>query len=83
MRPAPRPDPVNVVVIVRPLRPSREIDGARIMSGDKRVLMEAGGAVPKPGDGLSVSGVDHRIEAVDPLSPAGFAVMYECQAREV
>ena len=79
--PGATPDPVNVVVIVDRYA-SREIDGARILSGDKRVLMEAGVAVPKPGDGLKISGVDHRIEAVGPLSPAGFAVMYECQARE-
>jgi len=80
--PGTTPDPVNVVVIVDRYA-SREIDGARILSGDKRVLMEAGVAVPKPGDGLTVSGVAHRIESVDPLSPAGVAVMYECQARRV
>jgi hypothetical protein len=79
--PGATPAPVNVVVVVDRYT-SREIDGARILSGDKRVLMEAGVAVPKPGDGLTISGVAHRIENVDPLSPAGVSVMYECQARE-
>lgn len=80
--PSPASDPVDLVVIVDEFR-QNEIDGARIQSGDKKLLAEAGVVVPKTGDAISVSGVAHRVENVWPLSPAGVSVMYTIQAREV
>ena len=80
--PSPASDPVDLVVIVDAFR-QNEIDGARIQSGDKKLLAEAGVVVPKTGDAISVSGVAHRVENVWPLSPAGVAVMYTIQAREI
>jgi hypothetical protein len=74
--------PVAVVVILDEFKRT-EIDGARILSGDKKVLCEAGVIVPKVGDGITISGHAHRIEQVWPLAPAGVAVMYTLQAREV
>lgn len=76
------PDPVDVVVVVDMFRRD-EIDGARILSGDKKLLMEAGVAAPKVGDLITVSGQAHRVEMVWPLSPAGVDLMYTVQAREV
>ena len=55
----------------------------QIRAGDKKLLMDATGPRPQPGDTLTVSGMRHRIEAVDPLAPGGFPVMYEVQAREM
>ena len=80
--PGATPATVNVVVVVSAFK-RHEIDGARILSGDKKVMMEVTAVIPKAGDGLSISGKAHRIEQVWPLSPAGVAVMYTVQAREV
>jgi LytS/YehU family sensor histidine kinase len=60
-----------------------EIDGTSILSGDKKVLCEAGKIVPKVGDAIAITGQAHRIEMVWPLSPAGVDLMYTLQAREV
>lgn len=76
------PAHVDVVVILDQFRRT-EIDGARILSGDKKVLCEAGVIVPKAGDGITINSSVHRIEQVWPLAPAGVAVMYTLQAREV
>ena len=80
--PGATPATVDVVVVVEMFK-RHEIDGARILSGDKKVLMEPGQAVPKMGDGLSINGQAHRIEMVWPLAPAGVDLMYTVQAREV
>jgi len=74
--------PVEVVAIIDQFRNS-EIDGARIRSGDKKLMIEAGQAVPKTGDGLTIEGVAHRVEEVWPLAPAGTDLMYTVQARRV
>ena len=75
------PAAVEVVVILDMFK-RHEIDGARILSGDVKLLMEAGEVIPKPGDGITVSSASYRIEAVMPLSPGGVALMYECQIRK-
>jgi hypothetical protein len=80
--PGATPDPVEIVVIQDQFRRD-EIDEARIRSGDKKLLAEAGEAVPQVGDTITIEGVAHRIEDVQPLAPAGVAVMYTLQAREV
>ena len=74
--------PVDVVVILDTFK-RHEIDGARILSGDKKIMLEPGVIVPKVGDMLTVSGKAHRIEQVWPLAPAGVDLMYTVQAREV
>ena len=79
--PGATPDTVDVVVVLHMFK-RHEIDRARILSGDKKLLMEAGQVVPKVGDGITVSGQAHRIEAVWPLSPGGVDLMYTVQARE-
>ena len=76
------PAPVELVAVMSEFRNS-EIDGARIRSGDKKLMIEAGVAVPKTGDGLTISGVAHRVENVWPLAPSGVDVMYTVQARRV
>lgn len=80
--PGTAPAAVDVVVIVDTFK-RHEIDGARILSGDKKVMVEPGQAVPKAGDGLTIEGRAHRIEQVWPLAPAGEALLYTVQAREV
>jgi len=80
--PGATPDPVEIVVIQDQFRRD-EIDEARIRSGDKKLLAEANGTVPQVGDGLTIGGVAHRLEGVWPLAPAGIAVMFTLQAREV
>lgn len=76
------PAPVDVVVILDTFKRA-EIDGARILSGDKKVMMEPGEVVPKMGDLLTIEGRAHRIEMVWPLAPAGVDLLYTVQAREV
>ena len=73
---------VEVVAIVDMFN-RHEIDGARILSGDKKVMLEPGEVVPKVGDLLSIEGRSHRLEQVWPLSPAGEDLLYVVQAREV
>ena len=75
------PEPVDVTIVIDQFWRD-EIDGTQVRAGDKKVLMDATGPVPKTGDTLTISGHAHRIEGVMPLAPAGVAVMYEVQARE-
>ena len=76
------PAPVDVVVIVDTFK-RHEIDGSRILSGDKKIMVEPGVIAPRVGDILTVSGKAHRLEQVWPLAPAGEALLYTVQAREV
>ena len=62
---------------------ANEIDGARVLSGDKKILTEVFIPAPKPGDAISVRGITHRIEVVREENFQGTPVMYECQARRV
>jgi hypothetical protein len=80
--PSAPPASVEVAVILDQFRRT-EIDGARILSGDKKVLCEAGQIVPKVGDSITINGQAHRIEQVWPLAPGGVDLMYTLQAREV
>lgn len=74
-------DPVEVVIIIDQFK-RHEIDGQRILSGDKKLLIEAGQIVPAVGDLITVSGQEHKVENVWPLSPGGVDLMYTVQARE-
>ena len=62
---------------------NREIDGSRIQTGDKKVLVSAVGLSPEPStaDRIDIGGEEHAVVSVKPLSPAGTAVFYEVQAR--
>ena len=78
----PPPDPAQVTIVIDEFRVN-EIDGTLIRAGDKKVLIDATGPAPNTGDTLAISGEDHRIEMVWPLSPAGVAVMYTVAARRM
>ena len=61
---------------------SRDIDGALILRGDKRLLLSAVGiAAPVAGDSVTIGGSVYAVMNVKPLSPGGVAVLYEVQAR--
>lgn len=75
-------DPVDLTVILDEFRVN-EIDGTVIQAGDKKLLMDATGPEPKPGDTLTIDGVAHRLEMVWPLAPGGVAVMYTVAARRI
>lgn len=61
--------------------------GDPILAGDKQLLLAALNAAgvaiarPKPGDIVTVSGVDFTITSVAPLSPAGTDIYHECNIR--
>lgn len=64
-------------------RPS-ERDGQLIAATDRRFLISARGLTQPPDkeeDKLIVGGLEFRIVAVSPLSPAGIPVYYETQVR--
>ncbi|MEM1189940.1 MAG: hypothetical protein AAGI72_15515 [Pseudomonadota bacterium] len=58
-----------------------EIDGERILSKDRRVLVDGRGQEPAVGDTVQIEGKSARVQDYMPLSPAGVAVMYAVQAR--
>ena len=60
----------------------RHVDGTQIQAQDRRVLMEAAGAAPLPGDKLTVNGVAYKVIQAIPLEPGGVALMYEVQCRK-
>ena len=78
--PTPAPSPITVFARVDVFRVN-EIDGARVLSGDKKILIEVFVPAPKPGDAITVRGVGHRIEGVREENFQGTPVMYECQCR--
>jgi len=60
----------------------REVDGALIQSGDRRVLIAPSlGTMPQSGDVITLGA--YRLEVVEsrPLQPAGVVVLHEVQAR--
>jgi hypothetical protein len=61
----------------------QQIDGTRIMAGDKRLFVSTAGLsiTPTESDALVIGGVAHEIVRVAPLSPAGTVVFWEIQAR--
>lgn len=61
----------------------REIDGERIKSTDKKVLLAKGSLAiePKTSDKLLIGGVAHSIIRVEPLAPGGTVVMWTLQVR--
>ncbi len=61
-----------------------DIDGTLILKTDKRVLLACDSLAVEPSkDGrLQIGGVDHEIVSVEPIAPAGTAVVYIVQARK-
>lgn len=59
------------------------IDGTMIVAGDKQLLLSPVG-MSEPGiDDLAIiGGIQWRIVSVKALSPAGVAVLFECQLRK-
>lgn len=60
-----------------------DVDGTRILRGDKRVLLSAEGltVVPDTTDRVTIGGVVHHIIDVQAVSPAGDVVLYKLQVR--
>lgn len=76
------PSNVSVTVVVLDYA-NREIDGARILAGDKKVMLARAALTTDPttADQLVIGGVAHAIVAVSPFSPGGTTVYFEIQAR--
>jgi hypothetical protein len=74
----PAPVPVTIIEGSYDLR---HIDGVMILATDRKVMMDATGPVPAPGDTLEIGGLDHAIISVRPEAPGGVALMYEVQCR--
>jgi hypothetical protein len=61
--------------------------GSLIQSGDKKAIIQAfsdeyGDEVePKPGDTLTIMGVEWTVIAVESLNPQGVNLLYTCQVR--
>ena len=58
-----------------------EIDGQRVLMGDKKLIMEAMDTAPAVGDVVAVNATDYRVMAVMPKNPAGTVITYELQVR--
>ena len=57
------------------------IDGENIRMGDRKVMMEAGVAVPTTADRIIIGGSDYAIISVQPASPGGTDLYYTLQCR--
>ena len=63
---------------------TREVDGTRILSTDKKVLLAKGSLSVEPATSdllIEASGAVYKIVNVQPLNPGGTVVMYTIQAR--
>ena len=58
-----------------------EIDGTRIISGDKKLIMNAMTTAPAEGDIVAVNSTDYRVMSVMAKNPAGTIITYELQVR--
>ena len=59
-----------------------EIDGSLIQAGDSKVLIDAVGTAPQPGDTLDKRGVVYRVLQVRADEVGGDAVIYTAQVRK-
>jgi hypothetical protein len=62
---------------------SRDVDGTRILSSDRQVLVAAGplAVEPEMTDKLIIQGRSYSIQDIQPMSPGGVVVYWEIQAR--
>lgn len=72
-----------VLLVVQEFRKD-EIDGTRIRSTDKKVMVSVGdlAITPETSDKLVIGGVEHAIIMVTPLSPGATVLLFEMQARK-
>lgn len=61
---------------------TKDIDGALIQRGDKRLLVKGDITTPEEGEKITVNGVAWVIKAVKQISPAGTIVMHEFTLRK-
>lgn len=60
----------------------RDIDNSLILAGDRLAIVDAVSVLPIPGDTLTTSsGQAWKVIAVDPVEPAGAALLYSLQVR--
>lgn len=76
------PTSYTVTVVVQDYR-NAEIDGTRVLAGDKKVMMAKGSLAIEPAtsDKLVIGGAEHAIVEVRPLNPGGTVILWELQAR--
>lgn len=62
----------------------KNIDGTLIMRGDRMVYLSTAGLTLEPqlSDKVLIGGTEHAIQNVLPLSPGGFIVFWQLQARK-
>lgn len=60
--------------------PQKVVDGTLVKEGDQQAYL-ASSPVPAQGDVLTWQGVDYTVVAAKAVSPAGVAVLHECQIR--
>lgn len=74
--------------VILPLSGSRKVNGSSVVAGDETLLLSAlatsGVALTAPKVGDHVTGSDgaaYVLTAIDPLRPAGLAIIYDCVVR--
>lgn len=60
---------------------TEEVNGNSVLSTDRKLTVEATGEVPEVGDTVTLQNTTYHVHKVDPLAPAGQAVIYKVQAR--
>ncbi len=63
--------------------PVKDVDGTKVLRGDKKVLIEAseGVSAPSTKDTLQINGVSHAVLDAKSLAPAGTVVIHTLQVR--
>lgn len=59
-----------------------EVDGAVILSGDQRLILEAVTTAPIIGDAATVNSIKYRVMNVNTVNPGGTVVIYQLQLRK-
>lgn len=74
--------------VILPLSGFRKVNGSSVVAGDETLLLSAlatsGVALtaPKVGDHITGSdGAAYVLTAIDPMRPAGLAIIYDCVVR--
>lgn len=75
--------PVSTTGVVLPLsRGLMNMAGTTIQAGDQQLLLPGTIAQPAVGTAANVNGQDYTIVQVNPLDPAGTALLYDCVIRK-
>lgn len=59
----------------------QEMDGERILQGDKKLLISAMDTPPEIGDVVDVNGISHKVITIMPRNSAGTVIGYDLQVR--